>query len=368
MNFGVPKEVRPYEFRVGLTPAAADALVRAGHEVFVERSAGRDAGFHDNDYERVGARIVYSASEAYGRADVAVKVTRPSDKEYMHFRPGQTIFSFLHLAVSSPDLLESLKKNEMTAIACETIQRDDGVLPVLRPISELTGGLAPIIAGQLMQTMNGGKGILLNGIPGTPPAAVVIIGAGVLGTFAARAFSKLGAQVTILDKDLSALQQIDEMFCGRISTMISNPFNLTKAVSFADVVVCCAAVPGQRAPIIITRSMVQMMSSRSVLIDFAIDNGGCSETSHPTNLVHPTYVKEGIIHYCVPNVPTLVARTASYAFSNAHLPYLLEIGKNGVEQAVKNVSSLRAGANVYQGKLAHPKVAEELSRKVEVKL
>jgi alanine dehydrogenase len=368
MNFGVPKEVRPYEFRVGLTPAAADALIRAGHEVYIERSAGRDAGFHDNDYEKVGAKIVYSASEAYGRVDVVVKVTRATDTEYMHFRPGQTIFSFMHLAVASPDLMESLKENEITGIAYETIEKDGGILPVLLPTSELAGGLAPIIAGQLMQSINGGKGILLNGIPGTPPAAVVILGAGVLGTFAARAFSRLGAQVTILDKELKALQRIDNMFGGRISTMISNPFNLTKAVSFADVVVCCAAVPGQRAPILITRSMVQMMSSRSVLIDFAIDNGGCAETSHPTNLVHPTFVKEGIIHYCVPNVPTLVARTASYALSNAHLPYLLEIGKNSVEEAIKNIPALRAGANVYQGKLAHPKIAEELSRKVEVNL
>jgi alanine dehydrogenase len=365
MNFGVPKEVRPYEFRVGLTPAAVDALVRAEHEVFIERSAGRDAGFHDNDYENVGGKIVYSAAEAYGRADIVIKVARPTEKEYMHFRPGQCIFSFIHLAVSSPDLMDSFKENEITVIALETIQKEDGVLPVLLPTSELT---APIIAGQLMQSINGGKGILLNGIPGTPPAAVVIIGAGILGTFAARSFSRLGAQVTVLDKELKALQRIDNMFGGRISTMISNPFNLTKAVSFADVVVCCAAVHGQRAPILITRAMVQMMSSRSILIDFSIDNGGCAETSHPTNLVHPTFVKEGIIHYCVPNVPTLVARTASYALSNAHLPYLLEIGKNGIDDAIKKYSALRAGVNVYQGKLAHSGVAEELSRKVEVKL
>jgi len=368
MNFGVPKEVRPYEFRVGLTPAAVDALIRAEHEVYVERSAGRDAGFHDNDYEKVGGKIVYSAAEAYGRADIVVKVTRPTEKEYTHFRAGQTIFSFTHLAVSSPDLIESFKENEITAIAYETIQKEDGILPVLLPTSELTGGLAPIIAGQLMQSIHGGKGILLNGIPGTPPAAVVIFGAGVLGTYAARSFSSLGAQVTILDKELKALQRIDNMFSGRISTMISNPFNVTKAVSFADVVVCCAAVPGQRAPILISRDMVQTMSPRSVLIDFSIDNGGCAETSHPTNLVHPTYVKEGIIHYCVPNVPTLVARSASYALSNAHLPYLLEIGKIGLEEALKNIPELRAGVNVYQGKLAHPGVAAVLSRKVEVEL
>jgi alanine dehydrogenase len=368
MNFGVPKEVRPYEFRVGLTPPAADALIRSGHEVYIERSAGRDAGFQDNDYDKVGAKIVYSASEAYGRADVVVKVTRPMEKEYMHFRDGQTIFSFTHLAVASPDLMNSFKENEITAIAYETIQKDDGILPVLMPTSELTGGLAPIIAGQLMQSINGGKGILLNGIPGTPPAAVIIIGAGVLGTFAARSFSRLGAQVTVLDKELKALQRIDNMFGGRISTMISNPFNLTKAVSFADVVVCCAAVPGQRSPILITRAMVQMMSSRSVLIDFAIDNGGCAETSHPTNLVHPTFVKEGIIHYCVPNVPTLVARSASYALSNALLPYLLEIGKTGLEEALRNIPELRTGVNMYQGKLAHPGIAAVLSRNVEVEL
>ena len=366
MNFGVPKEVGPYEFRVGLVPAAADALVRAGHHVFVETSAGKAAGFHDNEYEKVGGTIVYSADEAYRRADVVVKVVGPREQEYFHFRHEQAIFAYLNLSVAPSILLDTLQKNEITAIAAETIQKEDGTLPVLLPTSEIAGGLAPLIAGQLMQSPAGGKGILLNGIPGTPPADVIIIGAGVLGTYAARSFSNLGAQVTVLDKNISTLQKIDTMFQGAIGTMISNPFNLMKAVCFADVMVCAAAVPGERAPLLITKSMIKMMNPRSIIMDYSIDNGGCAETSRPTTLLSPTFVKEGIIHYCVPNTPALVARTASYAFSNGVLPYLIEIGNLGLDESIKTNPSLKAGINMYKGKLSHNGLATAFSQKVEV--
>ncbi len=368
MNFGVPKEVRPLEYRVGLTPAAVDALVRAGHQVFVERAAGVSAGFHDRDYQAVGGQIVYSPAEAYGRADVVVKVARPTADEYVHFRHGQAILSFLHLAVASPDLLEALQEYEITAIAYETIQADDGTLPVLLPTSEVAGRMAPIIAGQLLESIEGGRGILLSGIPGTPPAAVVILGAGVLGTNAARAFHGLGAQVTVLDKDMRALQRIDAMFGGQVATMLANPYNIAKAVSFADVLVGAVAVPGERAPILVTRQMVRSMRPRAVIIDFSIDSGGCVETSRPTNHVDPSYIEEGVIHYCVPNVPARVARTASYALSNALLPYLLEIGQRGVAGAVRAIPDLRRGVNVLRGMLAHPGVAAALGREVEVSL
>ncbi|NOX38260.1 MAG: alanine dehydrogenase [Calditrichaeota bacterium] len=368
MNFGVPKEVRPFEFRVGMTPAAADAVIRAGHQVYIEKGAGDGAGFHDQDYLDVGAHIVYSAHEAYGRADVVVKVSRPTEDEYRYFIKGQTIMSFLNLSVASPDLLEALKANQITAIAYETIQSDNGTLPVLLPTSEVAGRMAPIIAGRLMESLAGGRGILLSGIPGIPPAQVVILGAGVLGTNAARAFHNIGAEVTVLDKNMNALQRIDNMFNGKVSTMLANPFNIAKAVSFADVLVGAVAIPGQRAPILVNREMVKSMRKRAVIIDFSIDNGGCVETSRPTNLKYPSFIEEGIIHYCAPNVPALVARTASYALSNALLPFLLHIGQQGIPEALKTSPDLARGVNLLKGKLAHPGVAAALNKRVEVTL
>ncbi len=368
MNFGIPKEVRPYEFRVGMTPAAVDALVRAGHQVFVEREAGAGAGFWDEQYRKVGAQIVYSHHEAYGRADVVVKVARPTSEEYKDFRHGQTIISFLNLAVASPDLLEAFKEKEITAIGMETIEKDDGTLPVLLPTSEVAGRMAPVIAGQLLQNIHGGKGILLSGIPGIPPAAVVILGAGILGSNAARAFYNLGAEVTILDKNIQALQRIDTMFQGKVATMLANPYNISKALSFADVVIGAVAVPGGRAPILITREHLKTMRKRAVFIDFSIDSGGCAETSRPTSLKSPYYIEENVIHYCAPNVPAVVARTASYAIANSLLPYLNLISELGVEAAIKNERSLARGVNVYQGKLAHPNVASALGKNVEVEL
>ncbi len=368
MNVGVPREVRPFEFRVGLTPPAVDALVRAGHTVFVERGAGEGAGFPDAAYEAVGARIVYTHDEAYGRAEVVVKVARPTAEEYTHFRRGQVLFSFLHLAVASPDLLAALQEYRLTAIAYETIQTPDGLLPVLHPTSVVAGRMAPLIAGQLLETMGGGRGILLSGIPGVPPAAVVILGGGVVGTNAACAFHGLGAQVTVLDRDIRALQRLDALFKGQIATMMATPYNVAKAVTFADVLVGAVAVPGERAPTLVTREMVRTMRRGAVILDFSIDNGGCVETSRPTNHASPAYVEEGVIHFCVPNVPARVARTASYALSNAILPYLLELGRLGVEGSLGAMSELRRGVNVLEGRLAHPGVAAALGRAVEVTL
>jgi len=368
MNFGVPKEVRPFEYRVGLTPAAVDALVRVGHQVYIEKSAGINAGFRDEDYTEVGGQIVYSAAEAWGRADMVVKIGRPTEDEYRHFRTGQAIMSFLHLETASPDLYQALKENKITAIANEMIETDEGLLSVLYATSEVAGRLAPIIAGQLLQNITGGKGILLSGIPGTPPATVVIIGAGVLGSNAARAFYNLGSEVVVLDRDLKVLQRIDNLFDGKISTMLANPYNIAKAVSFADVLVCAVTVPGERAPILVTRDMLRSMRSKSVVLDFSINNGGCLETSRPTTLANPSYIEEGIIHYCVPNAPALVSRTASYAFSNALLPYLLTIGEKGIDRAIKEVSELKRGVNLWQGKLANSRIATGLGYETEVEL
>jgi alanine dehydrogenase len=390
MEFGVPKEVRDLEMRVGLTPAGVLALTRAGHIVYVERGAGAGAGFSDENYRQAGAQIVYSAEEAYGRADVVVKVTRPTAQEHELFRIRQIIFSFLHLSVASPDLLEALVEREVTAIAYEMIQEKDGLRPVLLPMSEVAGRLTPVIAGQLLmsthlhlQTPKGdlrmgqsrsplgdgrGRGILLSGIPGVPPAAIVIIGGGVLGSNAARAFVGMGAQVTILDRDVKKLQYLDDMFGGRITTMISNEYNLNRVVEFADVLLGCVLTPGRRAPILVSRDMVRHMRPGSVIIDFSIDQGGCVETSRPTTLRDQTFVEEGIIHHCVPNMTATVARTASYALTNAALPYLLSVGASGLPTAFKDEPGLLEGVNLYRGKLAHPEVAAGLGRQVEFDL
>ncbi|CAG0944840.1 alanine dehydrogenase [Anaerolineae bacterium] len=360
MNYGVPKEVRELENRVGLTPAGAHALHEAGHAVYVERGAGVGAGFSDENYRAVGATIVYSADEAYGRADVIAKVTRLTAGEYASLRPGQTILAFTHLAVASRDLLDALRERSITAIAYEMIQSEDGALPVLLPSSEIAGRLAPIIASEALSSTRGGRGILLSGVPGVPPAAVVIVGAGVIGTNAARAFLGLGAQVAVLDHDFTKLQRLDEMFPGRITTLIATAYNLNRFVEFADVLVGAVLLPGQRAPVLVPREMVKRMRSRAVMIDFSIDQGGCFETSRPTTHRDPTFVAEGVVHFCVPNILARVARTASHAVTNAALPFLLEIGARGTDSAIRADSVLAHGVNVWHGKLVNAQVAHAL--------
>ena len=368
MDFGVPKEIRARERRVGLTPSGVLSLVRHGHVVYVETNAGAGAGFGDAEYRDAGAKIVYSAAEAYGRADVVVKVSRPTAAEHSLFRTGQTIFSFLYLPVASPDLLQACRERTITAVAFEMIQEADGSLPVLLPTSELTGRLAPIIAGRLLMTDRGGRGVLLSGIPGVPPAAVVIIGGGVLGVNAARAFLGLRAEVTILDRDLQRLQIVDDMLDGRVTTMLSNHHNIQRAVAWADVLVTAIQTPGQRAPIIVTRDMVRRMRRGSVIMDFSINHGGCVETSRPSTLVDPVYEVDGVLHYCVPNVAANVARTGSYALNNAALPYLRAIGEHGMDAMVSRSPALVQGINIYQGKLVHPAVAADLGLPLDMDL
>jgi alanine dehydrogenase len=313
----------------------------------------------------VGGQIVYTASEAWRRAETIVKVARPTTDEYAHFRTGQTLLSFLQMAVASADLLEAFQAREITSIGYDTIQTDDGQLPVLLPTSAVAGRMAPILAGQMLQSAGGGRGIFLNGIPGVAPATVVIIGAGVVGRNAAGAFYGLGAEITILDKDLHALQEVEKYFHGRVATLMATPFNIAKVVAFADVLVGASSVAGERAPVLVTREMVRTMRPRTALIDFAIDSGGCVESSRPTNHVNPTFVEEDVIHYCVPNVPALVGRTASYALSNAVLPYLLRIGERGMDGAWKGCAELRRGVNTRNGRLVHPAIAAALGRVVE---
>jgi alanine dehydrogenase len=366
MEFGIPKEVRDLEGRVSVTPAGVGVLVEEGHTVYVERAAGIAAGFSDRSYTDAGAQLVYSAAEVYGRADVVVKVTRPTSDEHALFRHGQTIFSFLHLSVSSPDLKRVLVDKEITAIAYEMIQEDDGVRPVLLPMSEIGGRLAPVIAGQLLMTTNGGRGTLLSGIPGVPAAAVVIIGAGVLGCNAARGFLGAGSQVTLLDVSMRKLQHADQLLQGRVTTMVSTEYNVRRTTRFADVVVGAVLRPGHRTPLVVTRDMVTKMRPGSVIVDFSIDQGGCVETSRPTTLRAPTYLEEGVIHCCVPNLTASVARTTSHAMTNAAVPYLLAMAD--FPDGLREHPDLARGVNLFQGRLAHHEVAAALGEAVDPEL
>ncbi len=370
MEFGVPTEFRQQEAesRVGLTPAGVLGLVQAGHKVYVQKGAGIGAGFTDEEFANIGGTIVYSAAEVYGRSDIVVKVARPAAEEYRYFRPGQTIFSFLHLQVASSDLFDALVASEITAVANEMIEDQDGLKPVLVPISEVTGRLAPIIAGQLLMNTHGGRGTLLSGMPGVPRGSVVIVGAGVLGSNAARAFLGLGAQVIVLDQDVRKLQHLDELLNGRITTMLTTKHSLRRVTAFADVLVGAIQTSGRRADQIITRNMVTRMRPGSVILDFSIDNGGCVETSRPTTHRDPTFVAEDVIHYCVPNVPAAVSRTTSYGITNALLPYLKAIGENGIVGTLDQEPGFAHGINLYQGNLCHPEVAAALGRPLTAKI
>ena len=367
-TFGVPKEVRDLEMRVGLTPAGVLALTQADHTVYVEKKAGIGAGFRDEDYHRAGATIIYNTAELYGRSDIIAKVTRPTAEEYHLYHPQQIIFSFLHLAVASPDLLQALTEQEITAVAYEMIAEQDGRHPVLLPASEVAGRMAPLVAGHLLRSDQNGPGILLGGIPGVPAAAVVILGGGELGRNAARVFLGLGAEVVVLDRNVEVLRQLEELMPGRITTMFANTFNIQRAVQFADVLVGAVSVSGSRAPVLVSREMVRGMRDGAVIIDFAIDEGGCVETSRPTTLRDPVYLSEGVIHHCVPNLTAACARTTSYAITNAALPFLLAAGNYGLPAAWQHEPALLSGVNLYRGRLAHAAVAAALGRETAINL
>ncbi len=351
MNIGIPKERRPFEFRVGLSPAGAEILTQNGHAVFVEHEAGAGAGFTDASYQEAGATLVYSTEEALGRADLVLKVARPLWEEINWLRDGSMLAGFLHLASARQDKIEALLEKKITSIAFEQIQAADGSLPVLRPFSQIGGAMAGQVAARLLQNNEGGKGILMGGVPGVAPAEVVVLGAGTVGASATQTFVGMGAHVTVIDQNLQALQRIWERFpC--VITLLSTPRNIERSVAYADVVVGCVLNPGQRAPILVTRDMVRSMKPRSVIIDISIDEGGCVETSRPTTHEHPVYIEEGILHYCVPNMPGAVARTATHAFVNSAMPYIMDIAANGLE-AVLNNPSIETAVNTYDGEPRH---------------
>ncbi len=349
MIIGIPKERRPNEHRVGLSPAGVRLLTERGHTCFVEDQAGRWAGFRNIKYERAGAQIAFSAEEVFGRADLLLKMARPMMEEMEWLRPNSAFAAFLHLASARKDKLDLLMEKEITAIAYEQIQEADKTRPVLRPLSQIGGVMAAQTAARLLQNKWGGRGILLGMIPGVPPAEVVILGAGVVGTYAARAFQGLGAHVTLLDNDMSALQAVGEKLCG-VVTMVSTPRNIERATAYADVVVGAVLVSGERSPILVTRAMVRAMKPRSVIIDVSIDQGGCFETSRPTTHDNPVYIEEEVTHYCVPNLSGVVARTATHAFVNAAMPYIIELADSGMAQAIENNPAISLGTRFYLGK------------------
>ncbi len=358
MNIGIPRERRPFEYRVGLSPAGVDMLTQHGHQVYVEHEAGVGAGFKDREYEAVGARIVYSPEEVFGRADLLLKVARPTREELEWLRPGTAIAGLLHLASARRDKVDILLEKEITALAYEQIELADGSLPVLRPFSEIGGSMCATIAARFLQCNRGGKGILLGGVPGVPPAEVVILGSGVVATYATRAFTGLGAHVTVIGKEIAGLQKLYERFPS-IATLISTKRNIERATAFADVLVGAVLVSGQRAPVLVTREMVRNMKPRSLIIDVSIDQGGCVETSRPTTHELTTYLEEDVIHYCVPNMPGVIARTATHAFVNAAMPYLIEIANRGVDAAIASDPALEMGINTHAGKLVHLNMLEE---------
>ena len=349
MYIGIPKESRPFEYRVGLSPAGVEILSQNGHQVFVEHEAGVMAGFSDEDYEKAGARLAFSTEEVFGRADLLLKVARPTQEELNWLQPGTILAGFLHLASTQQDKIDILLEKKITSLAYEQIEAPDGSLPVLRPFSQIGGAMAAQIAARLLQNNWGGKGILMGGMPGVPPAEIVILGAGVVGTYATQMFLGMGAHVTVIDHNLAALQRIWDRFPA-IATKMSTKRNIERSITYADVFVGAVLAAGQRAPILVTREMVRSMKPRSVIMDVSIDEGGCVETSRPTTHEHPVYIEEGILHYCVPNMPGAVARTATHAFVNSAMPYITEIAALGTGSILSN-SSIEPAINTHDGKL-----------------
>ncbi|CUU09243.1 L-alanine dehydrogenase [Candidatus Thermokryptus mobilis] len=362
MNIGIPRESvdaqKILERRVALTPAGVKALVDSGHEVFVESMAGEYSGFSDAEYEKMGGKIVFSKEEVYKRAQMIVKVSRPSEAEYSYLCDGHLLFGFLHLAVAPKSFVEILLERKITAIGYEIIELPDGRLPILQAMSEIAGQMAIVIAARYLQNEDGGRGIVLGGIPGVPPATVVILGAGVVGQNAIRAALGLGAHVVVLDKDVDKLREVEKLFDKRVETAIANVYNIEKAVQFADVLIGAVLIHGALTPKLVTEEMVKKMKPGSVIIDVSIDQGGCIETSRPTTIVNPVFVKHGVIHYCVPNIASNVARTATYALTNVSLPYILEIANSGLEHVLRERPSFAKGVYTYLGYCTNQSIAE----------
>lgn len=358
MIIGIPKEIKNNENRVAITPIGVDALTRDGHKVLIERGAGDGSGITDGEYENSGAVIIPGAKEVYSKADVVVKVKEPLESEYELLKEGQTLFTYLHLA-PNPSLTEALLKKKITGIAYETVQRQDGTLPLLAPMSEVAGRMSVQLGAEMLLKNSGGEGILLGGVPGVLPAEVLIIGGGVVGTNAAKVASGMGARVTVADINSAKLAYLDDLFSGRISTVIYSRYAVAELIKKTDLLVGAVLVTGAKAPRTVTEEMVRTMKKGSVIVDVAIDQGGSIETiDHVTTHDHPYYEKYGVLHYAVANIPGAAPRTSTYALTGVTLPYLEKIAASGAEKAMLSDSSLFAGLNTYQGHITYAALKE----------
>jgi alanine dehydrogenase len=358
MRIGVPKEIKTHEYRVGLTPSSVREIRRSGdHEVLVQKDAATGSGFTDAAYRAAGAKIVDTAAEVFAAAELIVKVKEPQPQEIALLREGQILFTYLHLA-PDPEQTEALLKAGVTAIAYETVTDERGGLPLLAPMSEVAGRMAIQAGAHALEREQGGRGVLLGGVPGVKPGKLVIIGGGVVGTNAARMGIGLGADVTVLDKSARRLQYLDEMYSPPLKTLFATADAIEESVADADLVIGAVLVPGAKTPQVITRDMVRGMPNGAVIVDVAIDQGGCCETSRPTTHAQPTYIEEGVVHYCVTNMPGAVARTSTFALNNVTLPFTLALANKGLTRALTDDAHLRDGLNIFRGQITYRAVAD----------
>jgi alanine dehydrogenase len=358
MNIGILNEISKGESRVGLTPGKVQYLVERGHTVYFEKGAGNASHFFDEEYSRAGGQIQYSAEEVFGRSDMMIMIAPLSLLELEMLHENQIILSFFRLGDRPTQILKGMLDKKVTAIGYEIIEEDDGELPVLTTMSEISGQLSIQIAGSLLEAPNGGRGIMIGGVPGVHPANILILGAGVVGTSAARAALGLGAKVYILDSDIKKLRIIDSVFNKMAVTLISNKYNLNRFLPLMDVVIGAVLIHGDISPHVITADMLKIMKRGSVIMDISIDQGGCVETSRPTTIKHPTFIRDDVIHYCVPNMPSLVPRAATYALTNTSKRYIYAIADQGIEECIKADPSLVRGIYAYNGKCTHRKLCE----------
>ncbi len=357
MKIGVPKEIKTNENRVALTPIGAEVLRRHGHKIFVETNAGMGSGFTDADYKKVGATILKTPKQVFDSADMIMKVKEPIKPEYNLIREGQVVFTYFHFA-SSKELTQAMIKSKCIAIAYETVQKEDGSLPLLIPMSEVAGRMAPQEGAKYLERTMGGRGVLLGGVPGTAPANVVVLGGGIVGTNAAKIAAGFGAQVTIMDNNLYRLRYLDDVMPKNVTTMMSNPYNIRSAIASADLVIGAVLIAGAKAPKLITKDMLKLMKKGSVIVDVSVDQGGCIETCKPTTHENPTYVVDGVVHYCVANMPGAVPFTSTIALTNATLPYAVELANKGWYTACVESEELKLGLNMIDGEIVYKGVAD----------
>ena len=357
MKIGVPKEIKTDEYRVALMPVGVEEMVKCGHQVLIERTAGLGSGITDEEYEAAGATLVDDHAEVFARADMVLKVKEPLPEEYGLLRPDQVVFTYFHFAASH-DLTLAMMRTGIIAIAYETIRTDDGRHPLLTPMSEVAGKMSIQEGAKYLERPMMGRGILLGGVPGVPPANVLIIGGGIVGTNAAKVAAGLGANVTIMDIDLERLRYLDDIMPKNVTTLMSHAHNLRECIQHADLVIGAVLIEGARAPVLVAREMLKTMKPGSVIIDVAVDQGGCIESSEPTTHSEPTFIEEGVLHYCVTNMPGAVGRTSTQALTNVTLPYALEIANRGWEKAARAIPAIHRGLNIVKGQVACKAVAE----------